>query len=228
MKRQNIIWGAIFTMWIFTFAVSCTHTPFNFGDIIISDVCSPDTAYFQNEVFPIINSNCAQSGCHDAITHEEDIDLSSWEAIYYGGTVNPGNANESKMIKAITEDGDDQMPPEGPLSNEQIATIELWINQGALNNQCLDGDCDTTVVTYNASVAPIMANNCIGCHSGGTPSGGISLTTYSEVKSAAVSGKLYGSVNQEIGYAPMPPGTILSDCQIDVIRIWIELNYPEN
>ncbi|MFN3939742.1 MAG: c-type cytochrome domain-containing protein [Chitinophagales bacterium] len=206
---------------------SCTHVPADFGDVLISDICSPDTAYFQNVVFPIINSHCAQSGCHDPITQKEGINLSSWEAIYYGGTVKPGNANASEMYEVITENGDDRMPPDAPLNNEQIAIIQLWINQGALNNQCLDGDCDTTTVTYSGSIAPIMHNNCAGCHSGGSPSGGISLTSYSEVKAQAVSGALYGAISQQSDYTPMPPGTMLSDCQIDVIRIWIELNYPE-
>jgi hypothetical protein len=206
---------------------SCTHDPFNFGEVIITENCSPDTAYFVNDVFPIINSNCAISGCHDAITSEEDIDLSSWDAIYYGGTIDPGNAGNSDLIEAITDDGDDRMPPDGELTSAQIDIIALWINQGALYNECI-GDCDTTVVTYSGSIAPLLSANCIGCHSGTSPSGGVDLSSYANVVVAVENGTLYGAVNQDIGYVSMPPGTKLSDCKIDLIRIWIENGYPND
>lgn len=220
MKNRNAsAMLMIIALGVIIFA-SCTHKPINFGDIIISETCDPDTAYFQNEVFPIINSNCAQSGCHSAASHQEGVDLSSWEAIYYGGTVKPGNASESKMYKVITG-GEESMPPDYNLTSQQIATIQLWINQGALNNQCLDA-CDTTNVTFSGSIFPLISANCMGCHSGASPSGGIALENYNDIKAVAVNGKLYGSVSQTAGYASMPPGSRLLTCQIDMIRIWID------
>ena len=35
--------------------------------------CSPDTVYFSQTILPLITSNCAMSGCHDAISHKEGV-----------------------------------------------------------------------------------------------------------------------------------------------------------
>src|SRR5687767_10619889 len=43
--------------------------------------CHPDTIYFFKDVLPILVSNCAKSGCHDAVTHEEDLILTSYDQV---------------------------------------------------------------------------------------------------------------------------------------------------
>lgn len=226
MIKKNLVVSCTFLIGL---AVSsCTHLPLGFGDVIISENCSADTAYFVNEAFPIIQSNCAKSGCHDAITHEEGINLSSWDDIYYGETVKPGNADDSKMIKVLYESGEEKMPPDNDLTETQIDILKLWINQGALNNECLDGNCDTINVHYASSIVPLLNTYCVGCHSGTSPSGDVNLTSHTEVAIYAADGRLYGAVNHEAGFVSMPPGTHLSDCKIDVIRIWIENGFPND
>src|SRR5690349_2132712 len=37
--------------------------------------CDPNVVYFEMSILPLLKSNCAKSGCHDAITHEEGIVL---------------------------------------------------------------------------------------------------------------------------------------------------------
>lgn len=225
---RRLQWLAVILVIVSWFAESCQHTPFNFGELLISENCSPDTAYFVNEAFPIINSNCAMSGCHDAITHEEGVNLSSWDAIMNSDVVKPGNANGSKLIEVLTESGEEAMPPDGPLSSEQIDVLKLWINQGALNNECLDGNCDTTSVHFGSTIDPLINIYCEGCHSGSSPSGGIKLTTYSNIADFAASGQLLGAVEHSAGYEPMPPGSSLTNCKTDQIRIWIENGYPND
>ena len=44
----------------------------------------------------------------------------------------PGNSAESKLIRRLVNgDGGLQMPPSGPLSDEEIGILRAWIDQGA-------------------------------------------------------------------------------------------------
>lgn len=186
-----------------------------------ASTCSPDSVYFVNQVFPIIVSNCTMSGCHDNITHADGVDLTTYTKIMK--YVRPGNAADSKIYKVIIKTNNDRMPPPPmpPLTATQKALIEKWINQGAKNNNCI-GNCDTTVFTYSGAVKPIMDGKCVGCHNPSNLGGNIDLSTYTAVRTSALSGKLYGSVAHQPGYSPMPKnGAKLSDCEIRQIQKWI-------
>lgn len=91
------------------------------------------------------------------------------------------------------------------------------------------GICDTTSVTYSTSVAPILSSNCISCHGGATPSSGISLETYNQVKILADNGRLWGSVSHTGPYSPMPKGgNKLNACNLTKIDKWIKAGAPNN
>lgn len=82
--------------------------------------------------------------------------------------------------------------------------------------------CDTANVTYTGTVYPVFNQYCITCHSGGAPSGGLDLTSYSQVAFIAQNGALMGAIKHLQGYSPMPQGSDkLSDCKIRQIEIWI-------
>lgn len=50
----------------------------------------------------------------------------------HGPVVVPGNPSESMIVHALKgERGKKRMPPMGPLSAEEIAKIESWIQAGA-------------------------------------------------------------------------------------------------
>lgn len=229
---------------ILAFASGCQHEPIevippgngggggggNPGDPSEGIPCSPDSVYFVNDVLPIINSNCAFSGCHGDGSAEDGVDFSSYSSIINTGDVRPYDLDGSDLYEVITENDDDDVmppPPANPLSDSQIATIAQWINQGALNNSC--GDCDTVGVTFSGTVSPIIQNNCQGCHSGGSPSGDIFLRNYNEVVAQASTGRLYGAISHADGYENMPYNQAqLSECKLDQIRIWIEDGMPNN
>ena len=87
--------------------------------------------------------------------------------------------------------------------------------------------CDTTNVTYSASVAPVFAGYCNSCHSGSAPSGNITTDNYASVK--ANMSRIWGAINHETGYSPMPKnGGMLSTCDLAKIDIWIRQGMPEN
>jgi len=85
----------------------------------------------------------------------------------------------------------------------------------------LSTNCDTTNVTYKATIAPLMANSCTGCHGANAASfgGNIDLRTYDNVKTNI--GRILGCVQQLSGYSPMPKGgSKLSDCKINQLKKW--------
>lgn len=84
-------------------------------------------------------------------------------------------------------------------------------------------DCNTTNVSFSQTISPIINNNCVSCHSGGTDaSGGINLTNYDEILVVANNGKLLGSIRHDAGFKEMPQGTSqLSDCSISQVDAWI-------
>ena len=88
---------------------------------------------FRNDVQLVLSANCTMSGCHDnsgaelnSLTTYEDVIDSHW--------VNEGNANDSKLYQAISGKSEEQMPPSGSLSKDQIRIIFYWIEQGAKDN----------------------------------------------------------------------------------------------
>jgi hypothetical protein len=206
---------------------SCKHEiPYQVGiDTPVSggtQTCSTDTVYFQNKVLPLLNSGCAMSGCHDAISHKDGVNLTTYSNILTTGGVRPGNPGGSKLYKVLNESGSDRMPqpPLTAFTQAQKDIIYKWILQGAKNNAC--NDCDTAVFTYSGAVAPLMNTFCKGCHNPASLGGGIDVSTYDAVRSIALNGKLTGSITHVAGFKAMPQGSSkLSDCKITQVQKWI-------
>jgi uncharacterized membrane protein len=185
--------------------------------------CSPDTVYFKQTILPLVTSNCAKSGCHDAISHKEGVILTDYTTIMR--EVKVSSPASSDLYKCLNKTGDERMPPapaaEFSLSNK--ALLLKWIQQGAKNNSCSNtANCDTVNVTYTASVAPILKTYCVVCHSATSPSAGVDLSTFAGVKVQAANGRLIGSITHAVGYKPMPSSTSkLGSCEINQIQVWI-------
>ncbi|WEK35610.1 MAG: cytochrome c [Candidatus Pseudobacter hemicellulosilyticus] len=91
--------------------------------------------------------------------------------------------------------------------------------------------CDTANRQYAAHVVPILTANCYGCHgaSSNAGSGGIVLEGYNNLRPKAVSGTLIGVITHAAGFPAMPKGGAkLSDCNINVIRSWINNGAQNN
>ncbi len=236
-----------------TMFTSCKHEPL-FGDDGLTPIdstdtldtigvidtipsgtpCDPDKVYFETEVLPILISNCAMAGCHNAASHQDGVILDSYANVMQSGEAEPFDPNDSKIYEAITEtDLDDRMPPppNAALSQDQIQVISNWILQGAQNLECDPnaGGCDTTDVSFSQTLNPIINTYCKGCHSGTNPSGGISLETYSGVKTVALNGKLYGAISWASDSPKMPQGgNKLDDCTISKFKSWIDAGALDN
>jgi hypothetical protein len=224
---------------------SCKHEPEIVGTLLPGDTsgngnnngnnnstsCSKDTVYFIQQVLPIFQSSCAMSGCHDAATHKEGIKLDTYSNILSTGGIKVSNPTDSKIYRVMIKSGDERMPPSpaAPIPNSQLTTISKWIGQGAKNNSCIESGCDTTNVKYSTHIKPLIQNACQGCHSGALPGGGINLASYAGVKAIADNGKFFGSISHIATYSAMPKnGNKLTDCQINMVKIWINHGAPEN
>lgn len=99
-----------------------------------------------------------------------------------------------------------------------------------MNLDCTDtANCDSVNISYSLNIQPILALNCVGCHSGSSPDGGIALSSYANVKAQVDNGKLIGAVEGKAGYVPMPPGGIsLSSCDISQLNLWVSDGAPNN
>jgi hypothetical protein len=188
------------------------------------NTCNTDTVYFASQFFPLIQSSCAMSGCHDAITKADGIVLTDYTNIMK--IVKAGNPSNSKLYESLVEkDIKERMPllPVPPFTQTQIALVYKWIQQGAKNNACTNTNtsaCVTTNMSFATHILPIFATNCNGCHNATIPAGGINLTTYNGTK--AISARLLGSISHTTGFIPMPSSTTkLAACDINKIAAWI-------
>ncbi len=105
-------------------------------------VRSLDSAYlFEDAVVPILQAKCVS--CHNAEKKKGDYLLTSHAAILAGGKtgtgVVPGNLATSELYRRISlpKEHKEFMPTDGktPLSEEQKAILEWWIETGAHQQQ---------------------------------------------------------------------------------------------
>ncbi len=222
MKKAAAVLIAI--VGIFSFFFSCKH------EIPAAPIPDPvDTSVcFENDILPLFQSYCAQSGCHDGSTKQSGYQLDTYQNIIAAG-ISAGNASGSNIYNAIASK---RMPltDNSPLLIEQIKLIERWINEGAKNTVGCAGPCDTTAFQFAADVQPILRTHCIGCHGGSGNAGGfIFFDAYNGVKQQVDFGAFYPDITHAGGANPMPKnGSKLSDCKIAVIRKWIEAGALNN
>ncbi len=188
--------------------------------------CSPDSVYFANTIQPLLTSGCAMTGCHDAGSHRSGINLTTYSGVMK--IVVPGSANNSNLYRSMLGSGEDRMPPRPAtlFTTDQLTKISKWINQGAKNNAC--SSCDSTNFKFSTAIKPMIENKCQGCHNPNSLGGGIDLSTYAGIKSAALSGKLFGAISWANGFSNMPQNSKLPACEIGQIKKWIDAGSLNN
>lgn len=88
--------------------------------------------FFEKQIRPVLAAQCWN--CHGDKKAESGLRLDSRDAFLKGGDrgeiVTPREATAGLLMHAIRRDGELQMPPNGRLSNEQIAAFARWIEWG--------------------------------------------------------------------------------------------------
>jgi hypothetical protein len=184
-------------------------------------------ACYSRDIQPVLTSHCAMTGCHDATSHAEGYGFYSYPSTM--NAVNPGSYSTSRLYEALISSGEGKMPPASKpqLTSVQIDSIKKWIGYGALNETCTVL-CDTiSPVTFSITIWPIMQTSCTGCHGGASPSGGVSITGYTDVSALAASGSLMNSLRGN-GVPRMPVGSAFTACRIRQFEIWVNNGHLNN
>jgi ankyrin repeat protein len=89
---------------------------------------------FEKDIQPVLAQKCYS--CHGEEAQQSGLRLDKRQNALrggdYGPVIIPGNSGESKLIRRLVNgDGGLQMPPTGPLSDEEIGIFRAWIDQGA-------------------------------------------------------------------------------------------------
>lgn len=242
--RGSLQVGVILFVLMVTGLWGCKHEPLEApadelgggggGPIFEEEVpCDPNVVYFQQQVLPILISNCAIPGCHNAPNEDnDDIVLTSYSSVMDPNTdvVRPNDLGRDLYESITDDDVDDRMPQDRPaLSASDIAIIRNWILQGAQNTSCESSVCDTLNVTYSGTIRPLVQQRCQGCHSGSSPQGGLDFSVWGPLNLVASDGRLAGAIQHQATYINMPPsGPMLPDCRIQQFLLWIGDGAPNN
>jgi hypothetical protein len=185
-----------------------------------------DSAYFQQNVFPIIVNRC--DSCHNGTFQsgeDELISLTNYQEI---------KSNINGIINAISGAREDPMPPDKPLKSQDKTMIIKWFNEGAKNNSCSNLTCDTAnTVTYSKQVDPIIQLYCVKCHLAPTATNyNVDLSSPDKVRQVAQTmvaspangtvSRLVGVIEGMQGFKPMPKGNSLDQCSKRTLELWIK------
>ncbi len=102
------------------------------GSVVVDSASALD---FNRDIQSILASKCVQ--CHGPGDAESGLRLDSREhatnELESGlRAITPGKPDESELLRRVTAEEDERMPPEGtPLSVGEVAAIERWIAAGA-------------------------------------------------------------------------------------------------
>jgi len=105
-------------------------------------------------------------------------------------------------------------------------SLLLSITMSSCSDAVIEEVVIVNAVTYNTDVRTIISNNCLPCHAGSSPSAGLNLETYANVKAAAENGNLLTRINSASN--PMPQGGQMSPTLIATIEKWAADGYIEN
>jgi hypothetical protein len=88
--------------------------------------------FFEAQIRPLLADHCLE--CHGRKNEKGGVRLDSLAAMVRGGdsgpAIVPGKPDDSLLMEAVRYEGY-EMPPSGPLADEQIEALETWIRIGA-------------------------------------------------------------------------------------------------
>ena len=101
----------------------------------------PATATYIQQA--ILEPSCGRETCHSTALELEGFAFDTREGflaaaaeLVYPGATQPGEtkADRSKLYQVLVGAREPQMPPDGPLTADDIDLIAAWINAGAQDN----------------------------------------------------------------------------------------------
>lgn len=106
---------------------------FGLSAAVAAGPSSADLEFFENHVRPLLVAHCFE--CHGTDTQWAELRVDSRQGLLTGGESGPaialGDPAQSLLLRAVKRSEELQMPPDNPLSDEQVAVLEEWITRGA-------------------------------------------------------------------------------------------------
>ncbi len=100
--------------------------------VVAGEITPEQEKFFEAKIRPFLAKNCYM--CHSS-PPSGGLRLDSKESALKGGkdgvVIVPGHPEQSLMVTALKYTTKLQMPPDGPVPNEDLAMIEQWIRDGA-------------------------------------------------------------------------------------------------
>src|SRR5262245_24268090 len=117
----------------FTLLLMVVAIPLAAAQIKLPPAASKKVDY-KKDIQPLLSQNCYS--CHGPEVQQAGLRLDLRQNALRGGDYGPvikiGDSAGSKLIRRLVDgDGGLQMPPAGPLSNDEIGLLRAWIDQGA-------------------------------------------------------------------------------------------------
>jgi mono/diheme cytochrome c family protein len=163
---------------------------------LVSQSATTSVVDFKKDVQPILKQNCAV--CHAGDSAVAGLHLDSGQGILAGSAngkvVVAGSAKDSLLIQRVVEKS---MPPTGPLSDDQIAVLRTWVDQGAKTGEAVSTANPPASQTAGkptasashaksaaelAKMSPAAATEqklldqyCVSCHSATNKLGGLAM-----------------------------------------------------
>ena len=108
------------------------------SDLFLTEIELPKTDCINDDIVctysehikPILELNCAYSGCHNSNNPTAGLSLSTYENIISSNIIQPGDTLNSILLDRIKNENI-PMPPSGIMSQSYINIIAKWIQDGA-------------------------------------------------------------------------------------------------
>lgn len=167
---------------------------------------------FMKEIAPILVARC--NNCHVMRT-SGNFSLANFAALMKGSesgrVVLPGKGDGSRLIEVL--DSGDMPRGGGKLPDAQISLISKWIDQGArfdgrdpaaniaagLPTPPTTPTLQVTKATgkesvlFSRDIAPVLAENCLGCHGDNQPRAQLGLDTFRRLLAGSMNGPILTS-----------------------------------
>ncbi len=209
------------------------------GDLPASE--PPD---FKRSILPLLVERCGE--CHAGEAPESGFVVSAHDRVLQGGDSGPavvaGSSARSLLYERIRAA---EMPPEEPLSEDQIELVRRWIDGGASGGDGAGVATSGTTTSYSAAEAMtrVFFTHCISCHGKLKQEGGLDLRSVEAMLRGGKSGPAIvpGSPADSLVYRrleadEMPPRTsVLGDSnyvrrvspdELELVRAWIADGAP--
>lgn len=112
----SFLFGIVFALYSCTYENKEPETP-------VVELCDTLDVSYANDVSTIILMNCSSPSCHGE--NGTFGDMSTYDLF-------KNYVDQGKITDRVIEQKN--MPPSGPLSDEDINTLNCWIENGAENN----------------------------------------------------------------------------------------------